>query len=143
MRPYARLLVFAGFLGLAALVMPAHAGTGSVRVVFAKAAFLAGFGGGNGVLTFHGKRYPFGVSGLTWGATAGISTTQLVGTALNLNKPEYFAGTYAATGGGAAVAAGVSRVRLQNAKGVILILQGAKFGVELSAAYANVQITMR
>ena len=128
---------------MAGLALPAYAGTGSVRVVFAKAAFLAGFGGGNGVLTFHGKRYPFDVSGLTWGATAGISTNKLVGTVLNLDKAEDFAGTYAATGGGVAVAAGVSRVRLQNAKGVVLILQGAKFGVELSAAYANIQITMR
>jgi hypothetical protein len=123
--------------------LPSYADTGSVRVVFGKAALVAGVGGGNGVLTFRGKRYPFEVSGLSWGATAGISINKLVGNVLHLSKPEDLAGVYAATGAGAAVAAGVSSVRLQNAKGVILILQGAKFGVELSASYANVKITMK
>lgn len=132
-----------GLLSLIGTTLPAYAGSGSVRVVFAKAGLIAGIGGGSGVLTFHGKRYPFEVSGLSLGASVGISTNQFVGTVLNLNKLEDFAGAYAATGGGAAVAAGVSRVRLQNAKGVILILQGAKFGVEVSVSYANVEITMR
>jgi hypothetical protein len=34
-------------------------------------------------------------------------------------------------------------VPTQNSKGVILILQGAKFGIELSASYADVTITMK
>lgn len=144
MRTCTRLLALGAFLTLAGASFPSRADTGSVRVVFAKAAFVAGIGGGNGVLTFHGKRYPFDVSGLSWGATAGISTSQLVGTVLNLSNPDDFAGVYAATGAGAAVAAGVGRVRLQNSKGVILILQGAKFGIEVSApSYADVRITMR
>jgi hypothetical protein len=121
---------------------PAQAVTGTVRVVFGKASFGIGFGSGNGVLTFHGKRHQFDVSGLSWGPTAGVSTSQLVGSVLNLEKVEDFAGVYAATGVGAAAGVGAGRVRLQNSKGVVLILQGAKFGVELSASYANVTITM-
>lgn len=143
MRTRARLLAVIGLLTFVGTSLPAYAGKGTVRVTFAKAGFIAGFGSGSGVLTFHGKRYPFDVSGLSWGATVGISTNQLVGTVLNLDKPEDFAGSYAATGGGIAAAAGVSRVRLQNAKGVVLVLQGAKFGVEISASYANVTVTMR
>jgi hypothetical protein len=140
-----RLIAFVGLSILAGTAAPSYAypDKGSVRVVFAKAGLVVAIGSGNGVLTFRGKRYPFDVSGLGLGATVGISTNQLVGSVLNLNRPEDFAGVYAATGGGAAVGAGVSRVRLQNAKGVILILHGAKFGVELSASYANVEITMR
>jgi hypothetical protein len=137
------LIAVIGLLGLTGTSLPAAAASGSVRVVFAKAGLIAAMGSGSGVLTFHGKRYPFEVSGFSLGATAGISTNKLVGTVLNLHKVEDFAGSYAATGGGAAVAAGISRVRLQNAKGVTLILNGAKFGVELSASYANVTITMQ
>ena len=120
-----------------------HAQSGSVRVVFSKAGFVAGIGGGHGILTFRGKRYPFEVSGASLGATVGISTNKLVGRALNLYRPEDFAGTYTAFGAGGAVAAGYSRARLQNAKGVVLVLQGAKLGVELSANVAQITITMR
>jgi hypothetical protein len=132
-----------GLMALAGMAVPSHADSGSVRVVFSKAGFIAGIGGGNGVLTFRGKRYPFRVSGTSLGATIGISTNQLVGRALNLHKPEDFAGTYSAFGAGGAVAAGVSGVRLQNANGVVLILQGAKLGVELSASVAAVTVTMQ
>jgi len=57
-------------LSLIGTTLPAYAGSGSVRVVFAKAGLIAGIGGGSGVLTFHGKRYPFDVSGLSLGALA-------------------------------------------------------------------------
>jgi hypothetical protein len=119
-----------------------HAQSGSVSVVFSKAGFVAGIGGGHGILTFRGKRYPFNLSGVGLGATVGISTNKLVGRALNLHRPEDFAGGYTAFGAGAAVVAGYSRVRLQNANGVILVLRGAKFGVEMSANVAHVTITM-
>jgi len=132
-----------GTIVLVAASMPAHADKGSVKVVFGKISFGVGFGGGSGVLTFHGKKYLFNVSGLSWGATAGLTTSQLVGTVLNLSRVEDFPGAYAATGVGVAAAVGVGRVRLQNAKGVVLILHGPKFGAEVSANYANVEITMK
>ena len=119
-----------------------HAQSGSVRVVFSKAGFVAGIGGGRGILTFRGKWYRFEVSGASLGATVGISTNKLVGRAFNLYRPQDFAGTYTAFGAGGAVVAGFSGVRLQNANGVVLVLQGAKFGVELSANVAHVTITM-
>jgi hypothetical protein len=57
--------------------------------------------------------------------------------------PGDLAGTYTGVGGGAAVAAGVSGVRLRNEKGVVLELRGAKLGVEVSANLALVTITMK
>jgi hypothetical protein len=97
---------------------PSHAQTGSVSVVFSKAGFVAGIGGGNGLLIFRGKRYPFKVAGTSLGATLGISTNKLTGYAHNLHRPDYFAGAYTAFGAGGAVAVGASTVRLQNANGV-------------------------
>jgi hypothetical protein len=48
------------------------------------------------------------------------------GTVLNIRTPGDLAGTYTGVGGDAAVAAGVSGVRLRNEKGVELVLRGAK-----------------
>ena len=76
-------------------------------------------------------------------STLAISTSLLRGSALNISTPSDLAGTYARVGGGAAVAAGVSGVRLRNEKGVVLDLRGAKLGVEVSANVALITITMK
>jgi hypothetical protein len=122
---------------------PSQADTGTLRVVFGKAGLVAAVGHGEGVLTFHGKHYGFLVVGGSIGATLALSTTVLRGTALNISTPSDLAGAYTGVGGGAAVAAGVSGVRLRNEKGVLLELRGAKLGVEASANLALITITMK
>lgn len=119
-----------------------QAGSGSVRVSFTKAGFIVGVGGGRGILTFRGHNYPFRVSGLGVGLTAGASTNHMVGRALNLRTPGDIAGSYSAIGAGGALAGGVGAVQLQNAKGVILQLHGGKVGIEVSAAVSGVQIAL-
>ncbi|MCK1515475.1 hypothetical protein IVB22_23560 [Bradyrhizobium sp. 190] len=132
-----------GLLTSAAIATPASAEVGTVRVVFTKGGFIVGVGGGEGVLTFRGKNYPFTVSGASIGFTVGASTTKLVGRAVNLRSPGDIAGSYAVVGAGGALAAGAGAVQLQNAKGVILQLSGPRVGVELSAAMGGVTIAMR
>jgi hypothetical protein len=132
-----------GLVAVTSVSTPSQAETGAVRVVFSKAGFVVGVGGGIGVLTFRGRNYPFNVSGASLGFTIGASTTKLTGRALNLRGPGDIAGTYSAFGAGGALAAGAQGVQLQNANGVILQLSGAKVGVELSAALAGVTITMQ
>jgi hypothetical protein len=141
-----RLLVgvaLAGFLVAASAPNPAQAETGTVHVVFTKGGFIVGVGGGDGVLTFRGRNYPFSVSGMSVGFTIGASTTRLVGRALGLRSPGDIQGTYAAIGAGGAVAAGAGGVQLQNEKGVILQLHGPRVGVELSAAVGGVTVALR
>ena len=141
-----RTLICSAVLGLAAVASTSTASraeTGSVRVVFTKGGFIIGVGGGHGVLTFRGHHYPFAVSGMSFGATIGASTTQLVGRALHLHAPGDIAGTYSAIGAGVAVAGGAGGVALQNARGVVLELHGVKVGVELSAAIGGVTVTMQ
>jgi hypothetical protein len=140
-----RTLIGGTMLGLAALAgtsTASQADTGSVRVVFTKAGFIVGVGGGHGVVTFRGRNYPFTVSGMSVGFTIGGSSTQFVGRALNMRAPSDIAGSYSAIGAGGALAAGAGGVQLQNAKGVVLQLHGVKVGVELSAAVGGVTITM-
>jgi hypothetical protein len=123
-----RTLVCGAVLGLMAVASastPSQAEAGSVRVVFTKAGFIVGVGGGRGILTFRGHHYPFTVSGMSFGATIGASTTQMAGRALHMHAP------------------GDGGVALQNARGVVLELHGVKVGVELSAAVGGVTITMQ
>ena len=134
-------LALAGLL-VSGMATSAQAETGAVRVVFTKGGFIIGVGGGHGVLTFRGRHYPFRVSGMSIGATIGASTTNLVGHALNIRSPGDIAGNYSAIGAGGALAAGAGGVQLQNERGVILQLHGAKVGVELSAAVGGVQIAL-
>jgi len=135
--------LFALFVGVAGFSAPSRAETGQVAVVFTKGGFIIGVGGGEGVLTFRGKRYPFTVSGMSVGFTIGASTTKLVGRALNLSSPAAIEGAYSAIGAGGAVAAGAGGVQLQNANGVILQLSGPKIGAEVSAAVGGVTVRLK
>jgi len=109
------LIALLGFLVSASYATPSLAETGAVSVVFTKGGFIVGVGGGQGVLTFRGKHYPFTVSGMSVGFTIGASTTKFVGRALNLHSPSDLAGSYVAGGAGGALAAHGSRrtVRLR------------------------------
>ena len=131
-----------GLVGLASFSTTSRAETGSVRVVFTKAGFIVGVGGGRGILTFRGHDYPFSVSGMSLGATIGGSTNKMIGRALNIRAPGDIAGSYSTIGAGGALAGGAGGVQLQNANGVVLQLHGVKAGLELSAAVGGVTITM-
>jgi hypothetical protein len=132
-------MVLVASLGAAA---PSLAVTGSVRVTVAKAGFIVGGGAGRGVLTFRHRNYPFTVQGLSLGITAGASINKLLGRAEYMNDLSDFSGTYSVVGAGAALLGGVGGVQLKNDKGVIITLQGAKGGLEVSANVTKVVITL-
>jgi len=138
---YAALAV--SLAGVAGFSTSSRADTGQVAVVFTKGGFIVGVGGGEGVLLYRGKKYPFTVSGMSVGFTIGASTTKLVGRALNLRGPASIEGSYAVGGAGGAIAAGAGAVQLQNANGVILQLSGPKVGAEVSAAVGGVTIRLK
>jgi hypothetical protein len=133
------LIAMAMSIGSAA---PSHAITGTVRVTIVKAGLGVGAGGGRGVLTFRHRNYPFTLQGLSLGITAGASVSKLVGRAAYLNELSDFAGTYSVVGAGAALVGGVGGVQLKNDKGVIITLQGARAGLEVSANVTKVVITL-
>jgi hypothetical protein len=144
MRRFAKYVAVAATLVVAVGFSSAsRAETGQVAVVFTKGGFIVGVGGGEGVLLYRGKKYPFTVSGMSVGFTIGASTTKFVGRALNLRGPESIEGSYAAGGAGGAVAAGAGAVQLQNGNGVILQLSGPRVGAEVSAAVGGVTIRLK
>ncbi|MBR0990040.1 hypothetical protein JQ580_04835 [Bradyrhizobium japonicum] len=131
-------------LGLVAPPLPSFAqAAGQVRVKIVKAGLLLGGGAGRGVLTYRGKTYPFKVNGLSLGITAGATIGRLDGWASDIHDVGDFAGTYSSVGGGFALVGGVNGVHLRNEKGVTIVLQGPKAGLELAANISQVTISLR
>jgi hypothetical protein len=109
--------------------------TGYVRVKFVKAGVMIGAGAGTGVLTYRGRSYPFKVSGLSLGVTAGGSVSRLEGWASGIKQVNDFAGSYGSVGAGGALVGGAGGVRLGNENGVVITLQGPKAGMEFAAKH--------
>ncbi len=144
MRDFHNVITFA-FLTLATsitTVNPSQADTGTVRVVFGTAGIVAATGSGKGTLTFHGKTYPFEISGASVGATLMLTVSELEGRALNLHTPGDLAGNYIAVGAAGAIVGGMGVARLRNANGVILQMRGPRVGAGLSISLARVTIRM-
>jgi hypothetical protein len=116
---------------------------GYVRVKLVKAGLMVGAGGGSGVLTYRGRNYPFSVSGISLGITAGATVGRLDGWASGIREVGDFSGTYSSVGGGAALVGGINGVHLRNDKGVTIVLQGPKAGLEFAANLSETTITLR
>src|SRR5215468_4037280 len=123
--------VMAAAIILLSTLSLSHAQTGSIRLNVGKAGFIVGIGGGSGTLRFKGRDYPVSVGGISVG-TIGVAGADLVGRVYNLRSAADIAGTYTAVSGGIAVAGGAKIARLQNANGVVMELQGAQVGLEVS-----------
>jgi hypothetical protein len=131
-------------LGLAAPATPSFAqAAGHVRVKIIKAGLLVGGGAGSGTLVYRGKTYPFKVTGLSFGITAGATIGRLDGWASDIRDVGDFAGTYSSVGGGFALVGGVNGVHLRNEKGVTIVLQGPKAGLELAANLSTIVISLK
>lgn len=104
---------------------------------------MAGGGGGSGVLTYRGRDYPFRVSGVSLGVTAGASLSRLEGWASGIAQVSDFAGTYSSVGGGGAIVGGFGGVQLRNEKGVMLALKGPKAGMEFATNISVIRISMK
>ena len=116
--------------------------TGMVRLHIVKAGFIIGVGGGSGVLTYRGKNYRLGVSGIGIGSL-GVAAVDLVGTASNLRGPASIAGAYGGAGAGGTFVGGAQVATLQNANGVVLQLRGAQAGFQVSLGLGGMTISLR
>ena len=137
-----RLALTALFIVLPATPSLAQA-PGYVQVKLVKAGLMLGTGGGSGVLTYRGRDYPFRVSGLSLGVTAGASINRLEGWASGIRQVGDFAGTYSSVGGGGAFVGGFGAIHLGNEKGVTIALQGPRAGMEFAANLTRVRISLR
>jgi hypothetical protein len=120
----------------------AQSTTGTVRLHIVKVGFIVGVGGGNGVLSYHGKRYRLSIGGIGIGSL-GVAAVDLVGTASNLSSPASIAGSYGGAGAGGTFVGGGQVATLQNGNGVVLRLQGVQAGFQISLGLAGMTITLR
>ncbi|MGY4625644.1 hypothetical protein [Bradyrhizobium sp. USDA 4486] len=142
-RMFLRIALLLLALGVAVPTPSLAQAAGHVRAKIVKAGLLVGGGAGGGVLTYRGKTYPFRISGLSFGITAGATVGRFDGWASGIRDVGDFAGTYSSVGGGFALVGGVNGVHLRNEKGVTIVLQGPKAGLELAANISQITIALR
>lgn len=142
-RPFrAALIAVTAMVGVT-LTSAAYADSGSVSIRIVKAGFVIGGSAGSGTLTFHGKRYPLSVGGLSYGFTFGASETRFHGTVTNIRRASDVAGAYGQAGVGAAVVRGAQGVVLTNQNGAVLTLSGRQAGLIVSADLSGLVLSMK
>jgi len=136
------LVALSAMVGLS-LSSSAYADSGTIRISVLKGGWFIGASGGSGTLTFHGRRYPLSIGGLSAGLVFGASQTYLSGTVSNIRRPSDVAGVYGAAGAGAAVGRGVGAIVLSNEKGAVLKMQGRQTGLMVNADLSGLAISLR
>ncbi|HRD67559.1 MAG TPA: hypothetical protein PKY50_15550 [Candidatus Competibacter sp.] len=111
------------------------------RLEFSSTSFglLLGFSQGQGALEFRGQRYPFSVSGIKV-ATLGVTRVSALGQVYRLRDIADFPGRYYAAEGAFTVGQGGGSAVLRNEKGVMLYLQNAQQGIELTLGGGGIDI---
>lgn len=121
----------------------AQADSGTIRISVLKGGWFIGASGGSGTLTFHGRRYPLSIGGLSAGLVFGASQTYLSGRVSNIYQASDVAGVYGAGGAGAALGPGVGAIVLTNQKGAVLELSGRGVGLMVNADLSGLAISLR
>ncbi len=141
-------LIRAGLIALTAVAgasvsSAVYADSGSVSIRIVKAGFVIGGSAGSGTLTFHGRRYPLSIGGLSYGFTFGASETRFHGTVTNIRRPSDIAGVYGQAGAGAAAVRGAQGVVLTNQNGAVLTLAGVQSGLIVSADLSGLVLSLK
>lgn len=121
----------------------AHADSGRIYISVVKGGWFIGGSGGRGMLTFHGRRYPLSIGGISAGLVFGASKADLVGWVSNIRYASDVAGVYGAVGAGAALGPGGQAIILRNDKGAILRLEGRQVGLIANLDLSGLAIGLR
>lgn len=142
--PRIRSIAVAAIAGMAiSAAGAAQADTGKISFSVYKAAFFVGGSGGEGTLTFQGRRYPISIAGLSGGLAFGASKTSFQGTVRNIRRASDVSGVYAAAGGGGAAGKGAQVIVMTNEKGAQLELSGKQVGLQVNADLSGMAISVK
>ena len=136
------LIALLTFIGVT-LDSPVYADSGGISFRVIKAGFVIGGSAGSGALYFHGRRYPLGIGGLSYGFTFGASETRFRGVVNYIRRPSDVSGVYAAGNVGAALVQGAQGIVLTNQHGAVLSLTGNSVGAIVSADLNGLVITVK
>ena len=137
-------LTFAAAVAITgALAAPAVAAP-DARISFSggSVAFIAGVQWGSGTLTYHGKRYPLRVRGLSVGGL-GASHYDASGIVLHLHRARDIEGTYAAAEASATAGVGGGGLDMTNDKGVEIQAHADTSGLKLNLGAGGVTIQLK
>ena len=129
--------------GAVSVASAAYADSGKIRFSVYKAAFFIGGSGGEGTLTFHGRRYPISIGGISGGLAFGASKTYFQGTVHNIRRARDVTGVYGAAGGGGALGKGAQVIVMTNDKGAQLELTGRQVGLQVNADLSGMSIGLK
>lgn len=94
---------------------------------------------GAGTLEYQGKHYPVRVDGMGIGAV-GVASVTVRGFVYHLKQVDDLNGQYTAIGGGLEVGRGANRLRMRNAKGVVIEVAAEGTGVQLGVGPRGVTL---
>jgi len=121
----------------------ARADSGTISFKVFKGGWIIGGSAGSGTLTFHGRRYPVSIGGVSYGLTFGGSETFFHGTVSHIRSPYDVSGVYGAAGAGGAIGRGAGAIVLTNQKGAVLSLTGRQRGLIVSADLSGLAVTVK
>jgi len=119
-------------VGSLALAADAKQPVGKVSIEEKQFGLLLGGSTGSGTLTFHGKKYPFKLKGLSAGVNVGISKMSATGAVYDLKQVAQFPGTYTKFESSVALGGGMGGLHLKNENGVIMNLRSRTKGLDLN-----------
>jgi hypothetical protein len=102
----------------------------TITVTARSAGVGMGFVWGAGTIEYQGQRYPVRVDGMGIG-TAGMSSVTARGVVYHLHHVDDLNGQYTALGAGLEMGRGAHRLRMRNAKGVVIDVTAEGTGVQL------------
>lgn len=138
------LLATSLLVGGVALTAEVKQPVGKVSIQEKQFGLILGGSTGSGMLTFHGKKYPFKLKGLSAGANVGISKMSAVGAVYDLKQVTDFPGTYTKLESSVALGGGVGGLHLKNEHGVIMELHSRTKGLDINiASMSGITITMK
>ena len=136
-----------GLIAVAALVLTAGLAraedtTGKVTIETMSAGAGLGVTWGDGVLEYHGEKYPFTVRGFDVG-DVGVAKVIANGIVFNLKSVEDFSGMFAAVAASGTFGGGAGSGAMYNNNKVSMVWTGTNQGLNLSLAHSgiNVQLT--
>jgi hypothetical protein len=116
------------------------AGSDATLTLTARAAAVGmGLVWGAGTLEYQGQKYPVRVDGMGIGAV-GLASVTAHGVVQNLKEVEDLNGQYTALGGGVEVGRGANRLRLRNAKGVVIDVAAEGKGIQLGIGLRGITL---
>lgn len=140
----ATLLATSLLAGGPALAAESKRPVGKVTIAERQFGLLLGGSTGSGTLTFHGKKYPFKLKGLSAGLNVGVSKMSAVGAVYDLKQVADFSGTYTKLESSVALGGGVGGLHLKNEHGVIMELHSRTKGLDINiASMSGITITMK